>query len=190
VSPNFDASAGDALEASELEESAREAFSDSRPALALSLIERSLELDPSSFDAWSFKAKILVGMERGEDALAAVDKALEIVPDDYDALAEKSGILSMFADDLPGGLRYAQQAYERMSATVPPEQRSDINGDQWWAVENVYDNLYYALYRLNRLDEAAKIRAEAMSFGHEFAEGIDDDTSPPPFAGDEPILGA
>jgi len=39
----------------------------------------------------------------------------------------------------------------------------------------VYDNLYYALYRLGRREEAANIRAEASSFGHEFAEGVDDD---------------
>jgi tetratricopeptide (TPR) repeat protein len=189
MSSDFDAANQDALEASELEEAAREAFSDSRPALALSLIDRSLELAPNSFDGWSFRAKILVGMERGEEALVAVDKALEIVPNDYDALAEKSGILSMFEDDLEGGLRFAQLAYQQMTATVPPEKRSDIEGDQWWAVENVYDNLYYVLYRLKRLDEAEKIRAEAMSFGHEFAEGVDDGTVDPPFAGGEPILG-
>jgi tetratricopeptide (TPR) repeat protein len=189
MSSDFDTANQDALEASELEDAAREAFSDSRPALALSLIDRSLELDPGSFDGWSFRAKILVGMERGDEALIAVDKALAIVPNDYDALAEKSGILSMFADDLEGGLRFAQLAYRQMTATVPPEKRSDVESDQWWAVENVYDNLYYALYRLNRLDEAAKIRAEAMSFGHEFAEGVDDGMEPPPFAGDEPVLG-
>jgi tetratricopeptide (TPR) repeat protein len=189
VSSDFDVGAEEALEATELEEQSRLAFTDSRHGFALALIERALELAPASFDAWSFKAKILVGMDRGTDALEAVDKALEIVPNDYDALAEKSGILSMFANDLTGGLQFANLAYAAMTATVPPELRSDRESDQWWAVENVYDNLYYALYRLGRLDEAAKIREEAMSFGHEFAEGVEDDDTPPEPAGDKPVLG-
>jgi tetratricopeptide (TPR) repeat protein len=189
VSSDFDAGAEEALEAAELEEQSRLAFSDGRPALALTLIERALELAPAAFDAWSFKAKILVGLDRGAAALEAVDKALEIVPNDYDALAEKSGILSMFANDLHGGLHFATLAYELMTTTVPPELRSDPESDQWWAVENVYDNLYYALYRLGLFDYAAKIREEAMSFGHEFAEGVEDDETPPAPAGEKPVLG-
>jgi tetratricopeptide (TPR) repeat protein len=189
MSSDFDVGTEEALEAADLEEQARDAFSDSRPALALSLIERSLDLAPASFDAWSFKAKILVGLDRGDEALVAIDKALELVPNDYDALAEKSGILSMFARDLQGGLHFATLAYELMTATVPPEQRADLESDQWWAVENVYDNLYYALYSLKLFDYAAKIREEALSFGHEFAEGVEDDNAPPEPAGDKPVLG-
>jgi hypothetical protein len=62
-----------------------------------------------------------------------------------------------------------------MTAAVAPAQRSDPDGPDFWAVESVYDNLYYALHRLGRREEAANIRAEASSFGHEFAEGVDDD---------------
>jgi tetratricopeptide (TPR) repeat protein len=178
MSSDFDVAAQDAREAAEFAEQARDAFGEDRATAALPLIGRSLELDPRSFDAWSLKAKILVRLERGDQALEAVDRALAIVPNDYDALAEKSGILSMFAGDLEGGLRFAQQAYDAMTAAVAPAQRSDPDGPDFWAVETVYDNLYYALYRLGRLDDAAKIRAEALSFGHKFAEGVEDDDAP------------
>lgn len=173
-------------EAAELDERARTAFGENRSSVALSLIERSLELDPSSFDAWSFKAKILVGMDSGAEALEAVERALELAPNDYDALAEKSGILSMLLGDLEGGLRYALLAYDAMASSVAPDRRADREGDDFWAVENVYDNLYYTLYRLGKLAEAAKIRAEAASFGHEFAEGVDDEALPPQVEGTAP----
>jgi len=171
---DFDVAGEDAVDAADLEFQARQAFADEKLPRALSLIDRAVELDPASFDAWSFRAKVLVALERGDDALAAVDRALELEPNDYDALAEKSGILSMFEQDLEGGLRFARLAYDAMVASVPAERRSDPDGDDFWAVENVYDNLYYALYRLGRLDEAAKVREEAASFGHQFAEGVDD----------------
>jgi tetratricopeptide (TPR) repeat protein len=177
MASDFNVAAEDAQEAAEFAEQARDAFGEDRATVALPLIDRSLELDPTSFDAWSLKAKILVRLEHGPQALEAVDRALTIVPNDYDALAEKSGILSMFADDLEGGLRIAQQAYAAMTAAVAPAQRSDPDGPDFWAVETVYDNLYYALYRLGRREEAAKIREEAASFGHEFAEGVEDDDS-------------
>jgi tetratricopeptide (TPR) repeat protein len=163
------------IDADEYEEQAREALGGDRAGAALGLIERSLELAPQSFDAWSLKAKILVRLDRAVDAMAAVDQALAIVPDDYDALAEKSGILSMYLGDLDSGLTFAKRAYAAMLASVAPAQRSDPNSADFWAVENVYDNLYYALYRLKLFDEAAKVRAEAGSCGHDFAEGTEDD---------------
>jgi len=179
VPSEFDPGEEDREEAADLDDRARTAFGEDRAEAALLLIERSLDLDPSSFDAWSFKAKILVGMDRGPEAFDAVEKALTIEPNDYDALAEKSGILSMLLGDLESGLRYALLAYAAMTAAVTPERRAERDGDDFWAVENVYDNLYYALYRLERFEEAAKIRAEAASFGHEFAEGIDDAPATP-----------
>lgn len=165
----------DASEAEELQEQAREALAADRAPVALGLIEQSLEQAPQSFDALSLKAKILVRLDRPAEALEAVDAALAIVPGDYDALAEKAGILSMYLDDLPQGLTFAKRAYAEMLAAVTPEERADRDGPDFWAVENVYDNLYYASYRLGLLDDAAKIRAEASSFGHEFAEGVEDD---------------
>jgi tetratricopeptide (TPR) repeat protein len=163
------------IDAADYQEQARDALGSDRPGAALGLIERSLELAPESFDAWSLKAKILVSLDRGDDALAAVDEALALVPDDYDALAEKSGILSMYLGDLESGLTFARRAYVAMLSNVTPAQRSDPNGTDFWAVENVYDNLYYALYRLKLFDDAAKVRTEAGSFGHDFAEGTEDD---------------
>jgi tetratricopeptide (TPR) repeat protein len=174
MASDFDVAAEDAEDAAAFETQAREAFTQEKLPRALVLIDRAVELEPTSFDAWSFRAKILVALDRGDEALVSIDRALDLEPSDYDALAEKSGILSMLSQDLEGGLKYAKLAYDAMVASVPPERRSDPDGDDFWAVENVYDNLYYALYRLGQLDEAAKVRAEAASYGHDFAEGIDD----------------
>jgi len=174
MASDFDVTGEDATDAETFEAQAREAFTDEKLPRALVLIDRAIELEPGSFDAWSFRAKILVALDRGDEALVSIDRALELEPSDYDALAEKSGILSMLSQDLEGGLKYAKLAYDAMVASVAPERRSDPEGDDFWAVENVYDNLYYALYRLGQLDEAAKIRAEASSYGHDFAEGVDD----------------
>ena len=175
MASNSDGADLEELDAGEYEEQARDALADGRAGAALGLIERSLERTPNSFDAWSLKAKILVSLDRPDEALAAVDAALAIVPDDYDALAEKSGILSMYLGDLTGGLEFAKRAYAEMLVSVAPADRSDPGGADFWAVENVYDNLYYALYRLKFFDEAAKVRAEASSFGHDFDEGTVDD---------------
>jgi tetratricopeptide (TPR) repeat protein len=175
MAPDFDVANEDAADAASFEAQAREAFTEEKLPRALVLIDRAVELQPLSFDAWSFRAKILVALDRGDEALVSIDRALELEPGDYDALAEKSGILSMLSQNLEGGLKYAKLAYDAMVASVPPERRSDPEGDDFWAVENVYDNLYYALYRLGQLDEAAKVRAEAASYGHDFAEGVDDE---------------
>ena len=165
MASDFDVASEDAADAATFERLPR----------ALVLIDRAVELEPGSFDAWSLRAKILVALDRGDEALVSIDRALELEPSDYDALAEKSGILSMLSNDLEGGLKYARLAYDAMVASVPPERRSDPEGDDFWAVENVYDNLYYALYRLGQLDEAVKVRAEAASHGHDFAEGVDEE---------------
>jgi tetratricopeptide (TPR) repeat protein len=180
MAQDFDVATEDADDAEAAEARARDYFADDRLLPALNEINRAVELDPKSFDAWSLRAKILVAMENPQDGLASIDRALEIVPGDYDALAEKSGILSMYGGDLDGGLKFAQMAYDAMVAAVTPEQRSNPDGDDFYAVENVYDNLYYVLYKSGKTDEAEKIRAEAGSFGHVFEAGVDDGEPPHP----------
>ena len=127
-------------------------------------------------------------MDDAHDALVAIERALALIPNDYDALAEKAGILAVMLGDVASGLAVAQQAYAAMTAAVTPERRADLEGDDFWAVESVYDTLYYALYRSGRLEEAARIRAEAASFGHEFAEGIDDGEEEPAPIGEAPMV--
>jgi protein O-GlcNAc transferase len=53
----------------------------SRPAEALSYIERALPLDPANTDAWSHRGVALAALGRHEEALATYDQALRRRPD-------------------------------------------------------------------------------------------------------------
>ena len=80
MASDFDVTGEDATDAATFEAQAREAFTDEKLPRALVLIDRAIELEPGSFDAWSFRAKILVALDRGDEALVSIDRALELEP--------------------------------------------------------------------------------------------------------------
>jgi TolB-like protein/tRNA A-37 threonylcarbamoyl transferase component Bud32/Flp pilus assembly protein TadD len=103
-----------------------------RPARALDLLQRTVELDPRSVASWGSLGGALVNLHRGADAQQPIDRGLELDPGNFRLLQLKLiGLLQQ--GDLAGA--------RRMLATLPP----DLDKAGLAAYLATYNDMYWVL---------------------------------------------
>jgi len=62
---------------------------------ARTALDRSIQIDPGSAQAWLDRGILMLEMGRAEEAINALDRALAIQPDNLDALTTKAEALTI-----------------------------------------------------------------------------------------------
>jgi eukaryotic-like serine/threonine-protein kinase len=103
-----------------------------RPAEALDLLRRTVELDPRSVASWGSLGGALVNLHRGADAQQPIDRGLELDPANFRLLQLK--LIGLLQQGNLGGAR-------RTLATLPP----DLDEAGLAAYLATYNDMYWVL---------------------------------------------
>jgi tetratricopeptide (TPR) repeat protein len=140
--------------------------------LALTAIEKAIELNPDNSNMWSNKGLVLSNLNRHDEALKAVENSIELDPDDSDLWYNKGIVLSNFDRD-----DEALKSIEKAIELKPSDSMAWLNkgiilrdlGRHELALKstekaielepanfNAWDNKGLLLHNLGRNDEALK----------------------------------
>jgi tetratricopeptide (TPR) repeat protein len=126
-------------------------FAGGRSDEALTALNHSLELDPSSRVNWRFKAEILSELGRKDEAVEAFDESLKLNPDDAEGWQWKASLLTEMK-------RYNEslEAYDKAIELTPENDTKDL-ALNWFSKG-------WALNKTGRQEEARAALQKSLEF--------------------------